>query len=58
MIIVAEDNADVRSVIAEGLRTAGYIVTTTDSGTEAIGMLGDAKLIVLDLDLCDSSGEQ
>jgi len=39
-ILVAEDNAQVRNVIARGLRGAGYRVLLAASGAEALELLG------------------
>jgi len=57
-ILVAEDQPRMRKLFARKLRSAGYLVSETNSGEEAISLLRDlrARLLVLDLDIPDTDG--
>jgi two-component system phosphate regulon response regulator PhoB len=56
-ILLVEDEADIRDVVAFNLRQAGFQVITAARADEAIGKLGQApSLIILDLMLPDASG--
>jgi CheY-like chemotaxis protein len=59
-ILVAEDQPRVRKLFARKLRSAGYLVSETNSGEEALSLLRDlhARLLVLDLDIPDTDGFQ
>ena len=59
-ILVVEDEADIRDVIAFNLRQAGHQVVTAGRGSEAIAALESQKpnLLILDLMLPDTSGTE
>src|SRR5689334_293889 len=52
-ILLAEDDAGVRRLMARKLRTAGFSVKEAKSGPEALKLLRDThfRLLVLELDL-------
>lgn len=56
-VLVVDDEADVRSVVARALRTDGHVVTTSeDLATARDRVAQGTDLIVLDLRLPDGSG--
>lgn len=58
-ILVVDDDADVRCIIAEDLREIGYIVVEADSGNAALAILerdGPCDLLVMDLVMPGLSG--
>src|SRR5262245_34081119 len=56
-VIVLEDDAELRSLVARGLREEGFEVTTAATAAEAIG-LGDAHAdaLIVDIGLPDADG--
>lgn len=59
VVLVVEDEVEIREFVARALRLAGAIVTTASTGEEALAAARDAApfdLIVLDLSLPDISG--
>ena len=59
-ILVVEDEADIRDVIAFNLRQAGHQVLTAGRGSEALEALDAHKpgLVILDLMLPDMAGTE
>jgi DNA-binding NtrC family response regulator len=57
-ILLADDDANVRALLAQALRKAGFGVDEVGSGDEAIEKLkvGDVKLTILDLIMGGGSG--
>jgi two-component system, sensor histidine kinase len=57
-ILVVEDHAELRRMLATALRLSGYEISEATSGTEAIEKTACARpsLIILDLGLPDMSG--
>jgi two-component system phosphate regulon response regulator PhoB len=57
-ILVVEDHAELRRMLAMALRLSGYEISEATSGTEAIEKAASSKpsLIILDLGLPDMSG--
>jgi two-component system, OmpR family, response regulator len=57
-LVVVEDDDSIRELLAAGLRFAGYDVTTTASGENAITVILDRQpnLVVLDVNLPDVDG--
>jgi two-component system OmpR family response regulator len=57
-VIVLEDDAELRSLVARGLREEGFEVTTAATGAEVIGGLGviHADALVIDIGLPDADG--
>ena len=57
-LLVVEDNAAARESIVELLNDSGLEITTVDSGSEAIKLLGEQSFdcMILDLDLPDMQG--
>jgi CheY-like chemotaxis protein len=57
-ILVVEDHAELRRMLATALRLSGYEISEATSGTEAIEKAACARpsLIILDLGLPDMSG--
>ena len=57
-ILVIEDDSNISRLIQLELEAGNYIVTVTDSGTQAIEMLQSVKydLLILDLNLPDIDG--
>ncbi|GAA0452837.1 DNA-binding response regulator [Actinoplanes capillaceus] len=58
VVLVVEDDRELREVVRRYLERAGYTVHTTGSGAEALSLLdgGGADLVVLDLGLPDVDG--
>jgi DNA-binding response OmpR family regulator len=58
MVLVVEDEREIRELLRRYLERAGFAVLTTGSGAEALTMLvaGGVDLIVLDLGLPDIDG--
>lgn len=56
--LIVEDDADIRSLLLESLGQAGFEVTATGSGREALGLAQriDPDLVTLDLGLPDLDG--
>lgn len=59
-VLVVEDEAKIRELLRSYLEREGFVVVTTASGAEAIGLAEHAApdLIVLDLQLPDVPGEE
>lgn len=59
-ILIAEDEQRIGSFLEKGLRGAGYLTTTTDSGRTALLLArsGSFDLLVLDLGLPDLDGSE
>lgn len=59
-ILVVEDDTNIRELVASNLKSAGYRVSATASGNEALGMLSDDHhdLAILDIMLPDMSGTE
>lgn len=59
-ILVVDDEADIRDLVALNLRRAGYEVLTCDRGLDALDLAREhmPRLIVLDLMLPDLSGSE
>lgn len=59
-ILVVEDDADARMVLADTLRAEGYEVVEAAGGRQALELLEklDPCLVLLDLVMPDMSGEQ
>ncbi len=59
-VLIVEDEHEVRDLLAAAFTSAGYEVTSLNSGAQAINVLGNSKhqLIVSDLGLPDVSGLQ
>ncbi|HEV7888421.1 MAG TPA: response regulator, partial [Acidimicrobiales bacterium] len=55
-ILVVDDDPDHRFLIERTLRNAGYGVRTVERGVEAVTMLEDADLVLLDYRLPDMNG--
>jgi two-component system response regulator TctD len=57
-ILVVEDNEELAGLIAEGLRTAGYVTDRATTAADARHVLGAARYaaIILDLGLPDADG--
>jgi DNA-binding NtrC family response regulator len=57
-ILIVDDEADVRDVLAQALAVKGYRVTSAASGTEALRMIkSDApQLLISDLQMEDADG--
>ena len=57
-VIFLEDDAELRSLVARGLREEGFEVTTASTGDELIRQLGeqDPDALVVDIGLPDSDG--
>jgi CheY-like chemotaxis protein len=58
-IILADDNATVRRVLADVLAVSGYLVATASSGHEALARLaehGGADLLITDLEMPGMDG--
>ncbi|MDQ3504827.1 MAG: response regulator, partial [Actinomycetota bacterium] len=57
-ILVVEDDATVRDVVARYLERDGHQVTALDRGSDAVAVVGrlDPDLIILDLMLPDVNG--
>jgi CheY-like chemotaxis protein len=57
-ILVVDDNADFRQVLAAGLRTRGYLITEAVDGVEALTALAKdvPDLAIVDLDLPKLNG--
>lgn len=60
MILVVDDDAQVRSTIARGLAALGYAVREAASGREALALVGEAppRLVVLDYVMPGLDGAQ
>ncbi len=59
-VLVVEDEREIRDLLRRYLERAGHAVLTTDSGAEAIRLVGDgsADLVLLDLGLPDVDGTE
>jgi two-component system response regulator MprA len=57
-VILLEDDAELRSLIARGLREEGFEVTTAATAAELLGRIGDADpdALVVDIGLPDADG--
>jgi serine phosphatase RsbU (regulator of sigma subunit)/DNA-binding NarL/FixJ family response regulator len=55
-LLIVEDNEAKRYVLATWLRRAGHTVTEVGTGTEALAIVRDAELVVLDVNLPDMTG--
>ena len=57
-MIVLEDDAELRSLVARGLREEGFEVTTAATAAELSGRIGDAEpdALVVDIGLPDADG--
>ena len=58
-VMVVDDNADVRLLIRRVLWSAGYTVTTADSGSDALALLESTHapdLVVLDVQMPELDG--
>jgi serine phosphatase RsbU (regulator of sigma subunit)/CheY-like chemotaxis protein len=55
-LLVVDDDEAKRYVIATWLRRAGHTVTEVDTGQAALRQVGDAELVLLDVNLPDMSG--
>ena len=56
-ILVADDEADIRSLLKESLELEGYLVYTAKNGMEAMGVLKhQPDLILLDVNMPDMDG--
>ncbi len=56
-ILVVEDDPGVRYILTQILRLGHYTVTSADSGTDGLSLLGqDFDLITLDMELTDMDG--
>src|SRR5262249_25949085 len=57
-ILIAEDNEELAGLIAEGLRTAGYVTDRVTTGADARHVLATSRYaaIILDLGLPDADG--
>ncbi|MCU1348025.1 MAG: hypothetical protein JWO56_1055 [Acidobacteria bacterium] len=60
LILLADDDANVRALIAQALRKAGFSVEEVGTGSEAIEKLeaGGVKLVILDLIMGRGSGAE
>jgi CheY-like chemotaxis protein len=58
VVLVVEDDRELRELVRRYLQRAGHAVHTTGSGAEALGLLaaGGVDLVVLDLGLPDVDG--
>jgi DNA-binding response OmpR family regulator len=58
MVLVVEDDRELRELLRRYLERAGYVVHSTGAGAEAIRLLGSGgvQLVVLDLGLPDLDG--
>ncbi len=50
-ILVVDDEAIVRNLVAGHLRSLGYLVETADHGLSALGLMGKAKIDIVVTDL-------
>ena len=57
-VLVVDDDADLRAVVAFALRDAGYLVVEAGDGAAALGRAGAElpDLVILDLNLGDADG--
>lgn len=57
-ILIVEDEPRIASFVAKGLKAAGYVTTTVESGLEAVELvaLGGVDLVLLDVGLDDIDG--
>ncbi|MBN8908918.1 MAG: response regulator [Alphaproteobacteria bacterium] len=58
-ILVVDDDPEVRELVSEYLRDFGYNVLEADSGTKALGVVGQQKvlhLIITDIRMPEMSG--
>jgi DNA-binding response OmpR family regulator len=59
VVLVVEDDRELRELVRRYLQRAGHPVRTTGSGAEAVGLLGGGvELVVLDLGLPDVDGRE
>ena len=56
MVLVADDDANVRSLIARSMREEGFDVTEVSGGNDAIAVLGQRRVALVILDLIMSNG--
>jgi len=58
-ILVVEDDPGVRYILTQILKLGHYTVTSADSGTDGLSLLGEKfDLITLDMELTDMHGEE
>ncbi|WP_297972708.1 response regulator transcription factor [uncultured Amaricoccus sp.] len=57
-ILVVDDEPAIRRLLRTGLGTQGYAVAEAASGVEAARQVGAADLVILDLGLPDTSGQE
>ena len=57
-ILIVEDEADMRDLMARKLEAAGHTITTTRTGEDGLAILRSARpdLVLLDVQLPDTSG--
>jgi two-component system response regulator MprA len=55
-VLVVEDDAHLRSVLARGLSEEGFVVTSAVDGAAALRCASDHELLVIDIGLPDSDG--
>ena len=55
-VLIAEDDASVRSALASVLQRSGHVVIQTARGAEVLARHADADLLLLDLGLIDGDG--
>ncbi|MDX6439589.1 MAG: hypothetical protein QOF45_2172 [Gaiellaceae bacterium] len=57
-VILLEDDAELRSLVARGLREEGFVVTTASTAAELLSRVGDADpdALVVDIGLPDADG--
>ena len=55
-LLLVDDDEAKRYVLATWLRRAGHTVTEVGTGQEALGRVGAAELVLLDVNLPDMSG--
>jgi two-component system response regulator MprA len=55
-VLVVEDDAALRDVLARALRDADFVVRTAGDGASALRTTGDTDLLVIDIGLPDSDG--
>jgi two-component system, OmpR family, response regulator len=58
MVLLVEDDSELREVVSRGLREEGFIVETAGSGAESLERIGDLSpdLLILDIGLPDTDG--
>ena len=55
-LLLVDDDEAKRYVLATWLRRAGHTVTEAATGRAALNQVGDAELVLLDVNLPDMSG--